>query len=448
MIDYIEIIDCISNKDESKVYIVKDKNAGIQLVMREILYSESTYNLYSKLRDIKNPYLPIIYDVQTDKDKLYIIEEYAEGVTISKMIGGGHIFSDAETKNIALMLCDVLSVLHNQNIVHRDIKPSNIIYTTDNKIKLIDFGAARIYDNNQNNDTKYLGTVGYAPPEQYGFCQTDIRADIYSLGITLFEMLTGKLPNSGVIYNGKLSGIIQKCIAFDPKNRFENVVILKRNLLSDNKTNLIKWNNETKRNVFIVLAATILVPILVVLLVESIYAVINYSYKKAEEKSDLVSMQYNYDTVMEYKKKGDYSLALSYTESILDIKPTTKGMQKMYDDTLNIKRELEETISRIKAEKEAKCTEMINKYVFNGELAVNLATVYDESTDIPSLWYYSDTQNSADGDYYRIIQTSMSAGSYLSTYYAYANGKVIVKYEMDNRDIDGYTKATFKLTEK
>ena len=178
MIDYIEIIDCISDKDESKVYIVKDKNAGIQLVMREILYSESTYNLYSKLRDIKNPYLPIVYDIQTDKDKLYIIEEYAEGVTLSKMISGGHIFSDAETKNIALMLCDVLSVLHNQNIVHRDIKPSNIIYTSGNKIKLIDFGAARIYDNNQNNDTKYLGTVGYAPPEQYGFCQTNIRADI------------------------------------------------------------------------------------------------------------------------------------------------------------------------------------------------------------------------------------------------------------------------------
>lgn len=441
MIDYIEIIDCISDKDESKVYIVKDKNAGIQLVMREILYSESAYNLYLKLRDIKNPYLPIIYDIQTDKDKLYIIEEYAEGVTLSKMISGGHIFSDAETKNIALMLCDVLSVLHNQNIVHRDIKPSNIIYTMDNKIKLIDFGAARIYDNNQNNDTKYLGTVGYAPPEQYGFCQTDIRADIYSLGITLFEMLTGKLPNSGVIYNGKLSGIIQKCIAFDPKNRFENVVILKRNLLNDDKTNLIKRNNETKRNVFIVLAAIILVPIL---FVGSISIVIDYSNKK----SDLVSMQYNYDSVMEYKKKGNYSLALSYTESILDTKPTTKGMQKMYDDTLNIKRELEETISRIKAEKEAKCTEMINKYVFNGELAVNLATVYDEETDIPSLWYYSGTQNSADGDYYRIIQTSMSTGSYLGTYYAYANGKVIVKYEMDNRDIDGYTKATFKMTEK
>ncbi len=440
MIDYIEIIDCISDKDESKVYIVKDKNAGIQLVMREILYSESTYNLYSKLRDIKNPYLPIIYDVQTDKNKLYIIEEYVKGVTISKIMKGGHIFSDDETKDIALMLCDVLSVLHNQNIVHRDIKPSNIIYTTDNKIKLIDFGAARIYDNNQNNDTKYLGTVGYAPPEQYGFCQTDIRADIYSLGVTLFKMLTGKLPNSGVIYNGKLSGIIQKCIAFDPKNRFENVVILKRNLLNDDKTNLIKRNNETKRNVFSVLAAIILVPIL---FVGSISIVIDYSNKK----SDLVSMQYDYDSVMKYKKEGNYSLALSYTESILDTKPTTKGMQKMYDDTLNIKRELEETISRIKAEKEAKCTEMINKYVFNGELAVNLATVYDEQTDIPSLWYYSGTQNSADGDYYRIVQTSMSTDTHLGTYYAYANGKVIVKEEMDNRD-SGYTKATFKLTEK
>ena len=58
MIDYIEILDCISDKDESKVYIIKDKNAGIQLVMREILYLESVYNLYLKLRDIKNPYLP------------------------------------------------------------------------------------------------------------------------------------------------------------------------------------------------------------------------------------------------------------------------------------------------------------------------------------------------------------------------------------------------------
>ena len=82
-------------------------------------------------------------------------------------------------------MCDGLKELHEQKIIHRDIKPSNMILQADGRIRLIDFDAARIFKDNKATDTELLGTKDYAPPEQYGFGQTDPRSDIYSLGVTI-----------------------------------------------------------------------------------------------------------------------------------------------------------------------------------------------------------------------------------------------------------------------
>ena len=120
---------------------------------------------------------------------------------------------------ILIELCDALDALHSAKIVHRDIKPSNIIITKDEHIKLIDFDASRIEKVVKDRDTQILGTEGFAPPEQFGFSQTDSRSDIYSFGVTM-NLLLGE--NSA-----PFNKIIKKCKALDPDDRYDSISAVK-----------------------------------------------------------------------------------------------------------------------------------------------------------------------------------------------------------------------------
>lgn len=193
--------------------------------VRKIIYfTELPYKL---LLNIENHFIPQIYYVAEDSDKTYIIEEYIEGEGLDK-IKQREALEVSKVLSIALQICDALLILHKNGIIHRDIKPSNIILKGDGTIKLIDFGASRSISYQNEHDTRILGTPGYAPPEQYGFSTTDYRSDIYSLGITLKELLDGS-------YNGRLNNIIKKCIEIDPKRRISSVEELKKLLLDSNK---------------------------------------------------------------------------------------------------------------------------------------------------------------------------------------------------------------------
>ena len=127
-----------------------------------------------------------------------------------------------------LQLCRGLSVLHSLGAVHRDIKPENVILRGDEAV-LIDFDASRIVKAEHDADTVILGTVGFAAPEQYGLSQSDERADIYSLGVLLNVMLTGKHP-SKELASGKMGRIVRRCTMVNPKERYQNVHSLMRAL--------------------------------------------------------------------------------------------------------------------------------------------------------------------------------------------------------------------------
>ena len=131
------------------------------------------------------------------------------------------------------MLNRFLEFLHQKGIIHRDIKPSNIIYKDDGTIKLIDFDAARMLSKDKETDTKLLGTKGYAPPEQYGFAQTDQRSDIYAVGMTMKELL-------GSQYSGRLNKVIARCIKIDPEQRVSSAKEL-QNLLQSEPNSYIKY---------------------------------------------------------------------------------------------------------------------------------------------------------------------------------------------------------------
>lgn len=167
--------------------------------------------------------LPKIYYCAEADGKTYVVEEYINGVNLQDELEQGKIFAEKQVLQIALRLCDVLLAIHSKGILHRDIKPGNIILQNGNAW-LIDFGASKTVSGDKTQDTRILGTPGFAPPEQYGFSTTDTRSDIYALGKTMQALLGKK-------YNGRLKGVIVKCTQFDPQKRIASVAELKKLLL-------------------------------------------------------------------------------------------------------------------------------------------------------------------------------------------------------------------------
>jgi serine/threonine protein kinase len=120
-----------------------------------------------------------------------VVRQYVRGVPLNRL---RERLTRDQAVAVAIQLCGVLRYLHEQTppVIHRDIKPQNIILSDDGLATLIDFGISRYYDKNARSDTVCFGTQEFAPPEQYGFSQTDCRADIFSLGVLLGWMLTGQ----------------------------------------------------------------------------------------------------------------------------------------------------------------------------------------------------------------------------------------------------------------
>ncbi len=150
------------------------------------------------LANLAHPNLPQIYDHFEDHGRWYLVMDYIDGETLAtrlEEVAGGKL-SITDTVKIGLQLCIVLAYLHSHQppIIFRDLKPDNVMITNNDHLYLIDFGIARFFKPGQARDTVNLGTPGYAAPEQYGGMQTTIRSDIYSLGATLYHLISGIYP--------------------------------------------------------------------------------------------------------------------------------------------------------------------------------------------------------------------------------------------------------------
>ncbi len=152
------------------------------------------------LAALKHSNLPSIYDHFSENGRWYLVMDFIEGETIAEYLNKakGRVLPIAEVLDIGVQLCKVLGYLHTrwQPIIFRDLKPSNIMLTPDGHLYLIDFGIARFFKPGQVKDTVAYGSAGYTAPEQFGRAQTTARSDIYSLGATLHQLLSGKYPAS------------------------------------------------------------------------------------------------------------------------------------------------------------------------------------------------------------------------------------------------------------
>ncbi len=181
--------------------------------------------VYRRLMPLTHPNLPQIFDVFEQDGKPTVLEEFIDGTTVADLLTAG-LYNEAGAKAVCSALCDGLYALHQAGIIHRDIKPENVLIEPGGRVVLVDFDAARIFKCGSSQDTKVLGTAGYAAPEQFGINQTDERSDIYSLGILMNVLLTGCHP-SVKLYTGKLKKIIERCTHIDPARRFKDAAELK-----------------------------------------------------------------------------------------------------------------------------------------------------------------------------------------------------------------------------
>ena len=210
----LQTVELLHQSDKSTVALVIDTETGKKVVRKEL---SGRHLIYSKLQTIYHPYLPNILSVRLENGKTIVTEEYIEGASLGRIS-----LSERGLTRAFLELCQVLEFLHGHGILHRDIKPDNILLAPDGHIRLIDFDAAREPKANEAQDTRLLGTRGYAPPEQFGFSQTDARADIYALGAT-FRQLLGPVARKG-----RWRHILRRCTALDPKDRYASAGQIRR----------------------------------------------------------------------------------------------------------------------------------------------------------------------------------------------------------------------------
>jgi len=202
--DRYEILKEIGRGGMSVVYLAMDNRLNKSLVVKDIRKRQHSNNELlinsliveaNMLKKLDHGALPKIYDIIESSGDIYVVMDYIEGESLKERLKRDNVIPQKEVLDWAKQLANVLGYLHTRQphpIIYRDMKPDNVMLTPEGKIKLIDFGIAREYKTENSTDTTNLGTKAYAAPEQISGKQTDARTDIYSLGVTLYHLATGK----------------------------------------------------------------------------------------------------------------------------------------------------------------------------------------------------------------------------------------------------------------
>lgn len=207
----------LKSGEKSVVSILREKATGTRYVCHCFRGSGEAYEA---LQGVDCPNLPRVEKVARRDETVLVLEEYIQGDTLSFLLEVSPL-GEEQARETLIQICQGLKILHDRGVVHRDIKPENIILRGDEAV-LIDFDVSRVCKPEQNIDTRVMGTAGYAAPEQFGFSQTDARADIFSLGVLLNEMLIRRHP-SQELADGPLRPIIEKCIEVNVDKRYASV---------------------------------------------------------------------------------------------------------------------------------------------------------------------------------------------------------------------------------
>ncbi len=276
--DRYEIIRSIGEGGMANVYLAEDtilnRRVAVKILRGDLASDEKFVRRFQReaisASSLSHPNIVEMYDVGEDDGKYFIVMEYVEGKSLKSLIKKRGGLTLPEVIDIMLQLTDGIACAHNSYIIHRDIKPQNIIVLDDGRVKITDFGIAQALKRGELTETNsVMGSVHYLPPEQANGTGTTIKSDIYSLGIVMFELLTGKVPFKGenaveiAIKQMKdpmpsvrdykenipqsIENIILKATAKNPKNRYESVLEMQEDI----KNALSKERQDEKKLEFL-----------------------------------------------------------------------------------------------------------------------------------------------------------------------------------------------------
>ena len=212
---------------------------------------------------LNHPNIVTVYDTGEQQGHYYIAMEYVEGTTLKEILRRRGAISPSGIFHVLMQISEALAYAHEKKVVHRDIKPANAMWTRDKKVKLMDFGLAKVVEEARNQTTVIAGTPYYMSPEQTLGKNVDHRTDIYSLGVAAFEMATGTVPfkEGNIPYHHvhtpppsildlrpelpvSLAGIVDRCLQKDPANRFQSA----REILAEVRNSLATTADADRRS--------------------------------------------------------------------------------------------------------------------------------------------------------------------------------------------------------
>lgn len=272
-----KIIKSIGEGGMANVYLAYDtileREVAVKILRGDLAEDEKFVRRFQReansASSLKHPNIVEVYDVGEDNGKYFIVMEYINGKTLKSLIKKRGVLTVEEVVDIMLQLTSAVSCAHDSYIIHRDIKPQNVMILEDGRVKITDFGIAMALNSNELTQTNsVMGSVHYLPPEQANGSGSTIKSDIYSLGILMFELLTGKLPFKGenaveiAIKQMRepipsvceispdipqiVENVILKACAKNPKNRYDSA----REMYEDLKTCLDPVRRDEKRVVY------------------------------------------------------------------------------------------------------------------------------------------------------------------------------------------------------
>ena len=272
-----QIIRTIGEGGMANVYLAYDtileRDVAVKILRGDLANDEKFVKRFQReakaASSLNHPNIVEMYDVGEDDGNYFIVMEYVNGKTLKTLIKKRGVLSLSETIDIMLQLTSGIACAHDRYIIHRDIKPQNVMILEDGRVKITDFGIAVALNSAELTQTNsVMGSVHYLPPEQANGSGATVKSDIYSLGILMYELLTGKLPFKGenaveiaikqmkdkipnIIEQNpnvtqSVENIVLKACAKNPQNRYETV----RDMHEDLRTALSESRKDEKRLVY------------------------------------------------------------------------------------------------------------------------------------------------------------------------------------------------------
>ncbi|RDU22815.1 serine/threonine protein kinase [Anaerosacchariphilus polymeriproducens] len=393
-----KILNKIGQGGMSIVYLAMNEKANKQWAIKEVrkdgirdfeIVKQGLVVETDMLKRLSHPNLPSIIDVIEDQDTFLIVMDYIEGNPLSEALEEYGALPQESVIEWAKQLCDVLGYLHSRTpaIIYRDMKPANVMLKPDGNLTLIDFGTARVFKENNIEDTTCLGTVGYAAPEQFGGQgQTDARTDIYCLGATLYHLVTGCNPceppyeirpirEVNPMLSGGLEKVILKCTQRNPNDRYQSCAELMYALEHYEEID-DKYQKKQKKKMTAFIFASVLTILFSLVGVGARITAIEKTKDNYNESIDLAAKSSSIEEQEEFYYNA-MEIEPGRQEAYINLMETYK------QDAIFSVQEEEKLVSAIKSNKAAICEDP-NAYA---NICFETGKMY---------WYYYDYGNSND----------------------------------------------------